>query len=346
MKKLWSLLLALAMTLSVAACAPANNTEEPQDTAVSEETVSTYPLTLTDQAGREVVIEEQPQKLVSAYYITTSAMIALDLDDKLVGIESKPQKRPIYALSAPELLELPNVGTLKEFDLEGCAALEPDLVIMPMKLKDAAASLEELGVPVLMVNPESQQSLTEMLTLIGAAAGVPEKAAALNIYIESLETSLNEWLAEADTKPRVYLAGNSSLLSTAGDAMYQSNMIRLAAAENVAADITDTYWAEIDYEQLLAWNPEYIVLASDAEYTVDDVLSDPNLADCTAVAEGHVVQLPSDVEAWDSPVPSGILGAVWLANVLHPDLVTNDVYQTYLKEYYDTFYQFDYNENN
>lgn len=346
MKKLLSLLLALAMTLSVAACAPASTAEEPQDTAVAEETVSTYPLTLTDQAGREVVIEEQPQKLVSAYYITTSAMIALDLDDRLVGIESKPQKRPIYALSAPELLELPNVGTLKEFDLEGCAALEPDLVIMPMKLKDAAASLEELGIPVLVVNPESQQSLIEMLTLIGTAAGVPEKASALTDYIELLQANLTEMLAEAETKPRVYLAGNSSLLSTAGDAMYQSNMIRLANAENVAAEITDTYWAEIDYEQLLAWNPEYIVLASDAEYTVDDVLNDPNLADCAAVAEGHVIQLPSDVEAWDSPVPSGILGAVWLANQLHPDLVIDDACNSFLNEYYELFYQINYNENN
>ena len=44
--------------------------------------------------------------------------------------------RPIYSLAAPELLELPSVGTAKEFDLEGCAALEPDLVVLPLKLKE------------------------------------------------------------------------------------------------------------------------------------------------------------------------------------------------------------------
>ena len=53
--------------------------------------------------------------------------------------------------------------------------------------------------------------------------------------------------------------------------MYQSDMIRLAGGINVAAAIEDTYWAEIDYEQLLLWNPDYIVMASDADYTVDDV---------------------------------------------------------------------------
>ena len=47
--------------------------------------------------------------------------------------------------------------------------------------------------------------------------------------------------------PSVYLAGNSGLLTTAGDAMYQSDMIRLAGGVNSAAEITDTDWVEISY---------------------------------------------------------------------------------------------------
>lgn len=86
--------------------------------------------------------------------------------------------------------------------------------------------------------------------------------------------------------------------------MYQSDMIRMAGGVNAAAEITDAYWAEISYEQLLAWDPDYIVLASDADYTVDDVLADQNLADCTAVVNGDVYQIPGDAEAWDSPVPA------------------------------------------
>ena len=100
-------------------------------------------------AGREVSIEAVPERIVSGYYISTSTLIALGLSDKLVGIEAKADKRPIYKLSAPQLIELPNVGTAKEFNLEGCLALEPDLVILPLKLKSAAQTLEELGIPVL-----------------------------------------------------------------------------------------------------------------------------------------------------------------------------------------------------
>ena len=357
MKKFISLLLALTMLLSLAAC---SQTGKPAETtpATTEATVPTtvetvpettvalshYPITVTDHAGREVVIEEEPQRLVSGYYISTSLLIALDLDEKLVGIEAKANKRAIYKLAAPELIDLPNVGTAKEFDLEGCAALEPDLVILPIKLKSAVETLEGLGIDVLLVNPENQELLTGMIHMIAAATNTEEKAEALLGFTAAQESYLAETLAGSET-PSVYLAGNSSLLSTAGTAMYQSDMIRLAGGVNVAAEIEDTYWVEIAYEQLLAWNPDYIILASDATYTVEDVLADPNLADCAAVVNGNVYQLPNKAEAWDSPVPSGILGALWLANVLHGDLLTDADCAAKIDEYYETFYDFIYSEN-
>ena len=343
MKKLFSLLLALAMLLSFAACANPGSTTSGTTTDDNASAATSYPLTVTDQAGRTVTIEKEPQKLVSGYYISTSAIIALDIKDRLVGIEAKANKRAIYSLSAPELIALPSVGTAKEFDLEGCVALSPDLVILPLKLKSAAETLTALGIDVLLVNPENQTLLEEMVTLIGKATNTQAKAAELLGFISAQTDRLSAALANA-AKPKVYLAGNSSMLSTAGDAMYQSDMIRLAGGTNVAASITDTYWVETSYEQLLAWNPEYIILASDATYTVDDVLSDPNLADCDAVKNGKVYKMPSKAEAWDSPVPSGILGAVWLSSVLHSDICTEAAAAEIIDNYYETFYDFKYSE--
>ena len=354
MKKLISTLLVLTMVLSFAACA---QTVKPEETtaaptvAATEATVietvapvSHYPVTVIDHAGREVVIEEEPQKLVSGYYISTSLLIALDLDERLVGNDAKANKRAIYNLAAPELIDLPNVGTAKEFDLEGCAALEPDLVILPIKLKSTVETLEGLGIDVLLVNPENQELLTGMIHMIAAATNTQDKAEALLGFTMEQETLLRAAMSGAET-PSVYLAGNSSMLSTAGNAMYQSDMIRLAGGVNVASEIEDTYWVEIDYELLLTWNPDYIVLASDAAYTVEDVLADPNLSDCAAVVNGNVYQMPSKAEAWDSPVPSGILGALWLANVLHSDLLSDTDCTDRIDEYYETFYDFTYSEN-
>ena len=350
MKKLISLLLVLAMVLSFAACSQPDNqesfaTEPMEETApAATEAPGYYPITVTDQAGREVTLLQEPQRIITAYYITSSLLIALDLEERIVGIENNPEKRAIYGFSAPALLELPQIGTAKELDMEAVMALEPDLLVLPMKLKNAVPTLEELGLTVLIVDPEDQERVNGMIRLVGQAANRNELAENLLNWISSQQAFLGEQLAD-EQLPTVYLAGNSSMLKTAGDAMYQADMIRLAGGANVAGAIGDTYWAEIDYEQLLAWDPEYIILAAEATYTVEDVLTDPNLADCRAVVSGNVYRLPNRTEAWDSPVPGSILGALWLANILHPQTISEAECTARMNEFYETFYHFTYTEN-
>ena len=347
-RRLAAALLSAALLVSLAGCAAGGNSSapgsssaapvsEPASQSAPASETGAFPVTLTDAAGRTVTLETQPATLVSGYYITTSMCIALGCEDRLVGIEAKADTRPIYALAAPELLELPSVGTAKEFDLEGCAALDPDLVILPLKLKDTADALDQLGIPALVVNPESLPELEQTLTLLGQATGCTDQAAELVAYNQQTEDFLTQTLAGAD-KPVVYLAGNSSYLSTAGPAMYQDTLIQLGGGVNAAAEITDTYWADISYEQLLAWNPDVIVIVPGADYTKEDLLADPQLADLTAVKEGKVFAMPSAFESWDSPVPSAMIGSLWMANVLHPDLYDFDVLAVDAFDFYEKFY--------
>lgn len=354
MKKLVSLLLLFSMVLSLAACAKApaetvpvttvpaaaaSSEPAPSETEASSEPAY-YPVEITDHAGRTVLVEKEPERIVSGYYIATSAFIAMGLKENLVGIEAKAEKRSIYKLSAPELIDLPNVGTAKEFDPEGCIALEPDLVMLPLKLKSAAETLEQMGIPVLLVNPETEELLLGMIDMIADACNTDKNEELLS-FINGEKSFLSGISGE---KPDVYLAGNSGLLSTAGAAMYQSQMISLAGGRNVAEEIADTYWAEISYEQLLSWDPQYIILASDASYGVEDVLADENLADCSAVKNGNVVKMPGKAEAWDSPLPASILGSSWLASVLHEDQVSWEHTSNLIDAFYQEFYGFTYSE--
>ena len=351
-----ALVLALAMTASLAACgstaassaaestaesaveSTAEATATPEETAAEDVSVA-YPLTVTDQLGREVTIEKQPQTLASGYYISTSLLIALGLQDELVGVEAKADKRNLYSLAAPELQSLPSIGTAKEFDLEGCAALNPDLVIVPAKLKDSIPAMEEMGLTVLAVKPEDDDLLYGAIDMLAQATNTVAQGDKLKNAIDTALSDLSDKLAGTEA-PSVYLAGNSSVLETAGPAMYQNTLIENANGTNAATDITDTYWADVSYEQILDWNPDYIVLASDADYDVDSVLNDAALADCTAVKEGHVYQLPHAVEAVDSPVPASFLGSYYLASVLHPDQVTEQDYENAANDFYSTFYGF------
>ena len=321
MKKILALLLALAMTMSVCA-------------AMAE-----YPLTLKDQAGREVVIEAMPERIVSGYYISTSACIALGLEDRMAAVEAKADKRNIYRLSAPQLIDRPNVGTAKNFDLEACLAAEPQLVILPKRLKDAAAALAEFGIPALLVNPESGALLEEMIMLIGEASGTAARAQELIGFGEQHLALCAEKLAGV-TPVKALMLGNSDYMTCAPSDMYQHTVLLQGGAENAAAQLTGGDFAALSYEQLLAMNPAAMIIPAEAAYTAADVLADKELAAIDAVKNGAVYEMPRSFEAWDSPVPSGVLGSLWLASVLHPDAYAHDEYVNAAVKLYETFYGF------
>ena len=324
-KRALILTLTAAMLLQMAAC---GKPAEP-----------TGPITLEDQCGRSVTLEEPAKTIVSCYYVSSYAVMALGLSERMVGIENKADTREIYHQSAPAFLELPAVGTMKESNVELIASLEPDLVIMPAKLAEAAETLTGLGLDVLLVNPENHEDLCGMLALIGEACGVSDRADALISYYDEQMDTLAELTADA-TKPVVYMGGNSSYLTTAPADMYQSSLIDLAGGENAGAGLDGDYWTEVSYETILAWDPEVIVLPSGADYTVEDVLNDAQLAGVTAVENDAVYAMPSSLEEWDSPIPSGILGAMWMTSVLHPTLYTEAAFLEDAAAFYMEFYGF------
>lgn len=345
LKRMGALALAAALCLNLAACGAASSSAASSAAASSQAVASSAAaseaagITLTDQAGRTVTLEQPAESIVSCYYISTYATIALGLKDKIVGLENKADTRALYALAAPELPQLTQVGTLKELNVEAVAALEPDLVIMPQKLIDNAQTLEDLGITVMIVNPETQEGLETMLTLIGEACGASNQAQALIDYNHTQLERAAEMTADLE-KPSVCLLGNSSYLSVAPAAMYQNDLIEQAGGVNAAASIEEDYWADVSYETLLALAPEVLVIPSAASYTAEDVMNDPQLADLPAVQNGAVYTMPQGLDEWDSPTPSGILGVLWLTSVLHPEAYPFEEFTADAQAFYQTFYGF------
>ena len=343
-----AMLLAVVMVLSFAACG-----KEPAPAPQPEPTADvTYPVTVKDMAGREVTLEKQPERIVSGYYISSSACIALGLTDKMVGIEDKSAKRPIYKLAAPALIDLPNVGSAKAFDLEACIATEPDLVILPMKQKDTAQTLQEMGIATLLVLPESHEQLIEMFTLIGTATNTVEQAEKLISYYNTKLSAVTELTRDIpdDEKPVVYLGSTGDILRTAPREMYQASLITTAGGKNAGDVLEGSSWTDIDNETFLTMNPDVIVIPTDnfavssPDYTAEDVMNNPTFSDVTAVKNGAVYQMPVGYEAWDSPVPSGILGTLWMLKTLHPELYPAEQFAADVNEFYTVFYGFSVNE--
>ena len=369
MKKFLAILLALSMLLSLAACAasaampaptqapapaeaPAQPAvvEAPEQQEAAAEEASAFPMTVTDQLGNTVTVEKPAERIATGYYISSSTCIALGLKDKIVAAEEKIDARPIYKYAAPELIgKIGNVGSAKAFDLEACIAAEPDLVILPKKAKDYAATLTEMGIATIVVNPESHEKLIEMISLIGALTGADDAAAALIARYDDVTAkvqSLTAGLTDAD-KPVVYMCGNSSYMTVAPKDMYQASLITSAGGKNAGDVLDGDSWTDVSYEQIVAMNPDIIIIPTtnmangQPDYTAADLMADENLAEVTAVKNGAVYNMPAGYEAWDSPVPSGVLGLLWMTSTLHPELYSMDTFATDAADFYKTFYGFD-----
>ncbi|MEG0295942.1 MAG: ABC transporter substrate-binding protein [Clostridium sp.] len=309
--------------------------EEPKSTGNSNS------VTVTDQLGREVTIEGNVEKIVSTYYITSSLLIALGAKDHVVGIEAKADTREIYKKAAPEFLELPAVGSGKGINIEEIANLAPDLVIIPLRLKESVEKLEALNIPVLVVDPETMDNFTACIELIGKAIGQDKRAKELLDYYNNKIEMIKKKTGNIEDKPSVYLSAGSSYLSTCTSKMYQNDLIHMAGGNNVSKNLQDGYWANVSVEELIKWNPEYMFMVGYASYTKEEVVSDSKINNIEAIKNDNLFVFPSILEPWDYPTPSSVLGILWLTNKLHPEVYTKKEFEKEAKNFYKEFYNID-----
>lgn len=328
-------------------------TEEPlEETQEIEEAVAEE-IRVTDVQGNEVVLEKPAERIVSGYYISSSTLIALGLEDKMVGVEMGTEKRPIYQLAAPELIEgATNVGSAKEFDVEATISTNPDLVILPQRASEHAATLNEVGIKTFIVNPETQEDLEQMILNLGTLTGSEERALALVSRIQDINTLAMDKvssLTDEDT-PVVYITNPGSYLQTAPKDMYQAELIEHAGGRNAGNNLDGDYWVEVSYEQILEMNPEIILIPTNnmangqADFSIDELKQDAQMAQVQAVLNDAIYHFPIGLEAWDSPVPSGALGTLWTLHTLHPEIYSLEELLEVAQGFYHEFYDFELDE--
>lgn len=91
-------------------------------------------------------------------------------------------------------------------------------------------------------------------------------------------------------------------------------------------------------EQLLEWDPDFILLPGGAAYTEEDILADERLAGLYAVRNNRILTLPEALEAADSYSMLVGMQVQWLAMQLHPEFfekqaVCEEILDFYQKRY-------------
>lgn len=256
--------LAAALSLAVLAGCSGETTESAFDSPTAQ---PGFPVSV-DNCGQKVTVDDPPKRAVGYYQQSVELMLALGLQDSIVAtVYPDNPPLPLYAEQYRAIPEISN----KDASFEQVLSTSPDFVYGGYRSAfDEAAgrsrqAFADVGITTYL-NPE--YCATEPITMddvyaeIGTIAklfGVPERAEALT---SDMQASVNA--AEAAVKgvkplkAFVYDSGEDTAF-TAGRQGIADQIIQLAGAANVFADVDDTF-VDVSWEQVLERNPEVIVI--------------------------------------------------------------------------------------
>lgn len=292
---------------------------------------------VVDQMGREVELPAKIGRVVTNYPMATQIIYALGAGERLVGCENNAQRADFLAQIDPAFIDLPEVGSPNEINVETTLSLNPDVVIVRCSIStEQVENLESLGIKVLGMNCEDLDLLGGAVEMMGKILGCEGKAGEYTSYYQEQRTLIERRLDDLRQDEIVSVYLNRGHMNTFGGDVYQSDVLRLCGGRNVADELSG--WASTSKEQLLLWDPEYIMVLSYSSDAPESVLADPDLAPLRAVKEGHVLWFPSELASWDYPSMQAVLGLLWCAKTLHPQRFEDVDILEYADSYFMKFF--------
>ena len=356
-RHLLALLLCFVMTVSLFAGysetkAASEETTQSEEQTETQETGETREI--TDMAGRKVTVPAA-EDIESVFSTGPVAAIFMYMvaPDKLLGwnYELNDVEKSIIL---EKYHDLPNFGMGDAINYEAVIAANPTIALNCGKINDAMVSdcdalSKSLGIPVIAVDNELNNS-AEAFRFMGELLGVEDHAEELAEDSEKIFTDIAS-LADIpeDEKVSVYFGNGEDSLVTAPRGSQHAQILDAVNVTNVAdLELGDGSRVQISAEQLLAWNPDVIVVNGEPKAdksgnsAAEDILSNPDYASLKAVQDNKVYGTPNAPFSWvDRPAgPNRLIGMRWLSAVVYPEYIKCDVNEE-IREFFNLFYHVD-----
>ena len=294
-------------------------------------------LTLLDQADRVVTVPRPIERIVTPSHDAVRAIVALGEVDKLVGVPSKSgcsftrYETLLAGKAYPQLKELQDVGVFGDVNMEVILSLKPDVLFAYAggTYTDVADTIQEnTGIPTVCVGGGGtwgKLHVLEIYRLVGTVIGKEKEAEELISYANGEIAKVTEVTSEIseEEKPKVYLAF-WSYEGTITRTPTGYEPVDIAGGINVAKGAGfEGYSGEVPKEQIIAWNPDIIMLGScllhgePGDLTIEDVLSDSDLQTINAVKNSKIYYTKAYACGWDPA--TGLTETFYFAKLFHPE---------------------------
>lgn len=264
---------------------------------------------MRDDFGDPVRIETAPTRIVSLNPATTEILFTLDAGSRLIG-------RTKYDLWPDSAKLIPALGDGIRPNVEVVLGTHPDLVILyaSQDNRPAAERLRSAGVSTLSLKVDHIADFRRTVSLLGA---ILHDSARARTVVDSVQGTLDRVQAatKGSSRPTVFWHIWDAPLITIGAGSFMSELVDIAGARNVYADIKGPS-AEISLEDVARRDPDFILAGP---IGAKQIQSDQRWRIVRAARDRKIFVVDTLLVAR----PSVRLGeaAVSLANLFHPGTV-------------------------
>lgn len=342
MRRVWGLAAAgVSLAVALAGCGRGAGEERREEedarreACVKEETAGTGAVEAVDAAGRRVQLEKPARRVLVAGKAPFAIEDALYLfptvrkkcEVVVPGGKGGAQRRGTGRFTDVFRAGKGGGAALSEGNAEEILAKEPDLVLLKTSSRMFGESLEATGVKEAYLGLESAEDWFRDLETLGALLGAEQEANALETYYREVLERVGAMVVE---KPARVLVVQYNAARGAGACRVpppdwiQTWMVERAGGIPVWKDaVTPGQWGAVSTEQVLAWDPDAVLVACYGESASDAAAAlgaDPVWRETRAFKNGRVHAFPGDWLSWDQPDARWGLGLSWVAKTLYPQL--------------------------
>jgi iron complex transport system substrate-binding protein len=264
---------------------------------------------LRDDFDNPIIIGAAPTRIVSLSPATTEVLFTIGGGSRLVG-------RSKYDLWPDSAKLVPNLGDGMRPNVEAVLGARPDLVLLYASQDNRAAAdrFRAAGINTLSLRQNRIAEFRRVTTLLGAIIHDTTRA---RVVIDSVQHTLDsvQRVTAGSPRPKVFWHIWDSPLITIGSGSFMNELVDIAGAKNVYADISGAS-GQISLEDVARRDPDFILAGPEG---ARQIKSDPRWRIVRAAREGRIVVVDTGLVAR----PAVRLGeaAVSLAKALHPEIV-------------------------
>ena len=264
---------------------------------------------LRDDFGNPVTIGVAPARIVSLSPATTEILFTIGGGSRLVG-------RSKYDLWPDSARLVQDLGDGMGPNVEAVLGVKPDLVVLYASQDNRAAAdrFRAAGVTTLSLRQDRIADFRRATALLGAIIHDTTRA---RTVIDSVQRTLDSVRRATSgvAAPKIFWHIWDSPLITIGSGSFMNELVEIAGAKNVYADINGAS-GQISLEDVARRDPDFILAGPDG---ARQIRSDSRWQIVRAARDGKIVVVDTGLVAR----PSVRLGeaAVSLARALHPGLL-------------------------